>query len=179
MIAVRWLSAFAMLCAVAVSGCAASMTVTPDVTAPSSADRKLQGRLVYDGKPEYLPRTLAAIPGDIAPVGETLTFRYTFEVAHGGENTSAAGQIFNPLSVVGFPKGNDTIAVKGTLEILRRDQVVKTYTSTSGLKTSRHLWWEGETLTEMRQRGLLAVRDNIEAQMYKERDILTKLSTSD
>jgi hypothetical protein len=39
--------------------------------------------------------------------------------------------------------------------------------------------WEGETFTEMRRRGLLAVRDSIEAQIHQDRKALERLQVPD
>jgi hypothetical protein len=40
------------------------------------------------------------------------------------------------------------------------------------LDKTRTIFSEGETLSEIRKRGLLAVRDSIEAQMYADQDML-------
>jgi hypothetical protein len=65
------------------------------------------------------------------------------------------------------------------LEILKTGRVVKTYTGTAGVRQYRSWWWEGQTATEMRRRGLLMVRDSIEGQMYQERGALDALLRGD
>jgi hypothetical protein len=60
---------------------------------------------------------------------------------------------------------------------MKSDAVVKIYMATCGLDNTRTIFWPGETLSELRKRGLIAVRDNIEAQMNGERDLLSGLAT--
>ena len=128
---------------------------------------------MYDGNREYLPRTIAT--ASIEPVG--LTLRYSYDVRHGRDRVPQLLPLFNPLSIVGFPIGEDTLAVEGRLEILRGMEVIKTYTAACILESSRNLFWPGETYSEMRRKGLFAVRDNIETQMQRDREYLSTLST--
>ena len=154
------------------AGCGASMTVAPPIAPPAALDFRLPGRVVYDGNPEYLPRTIVAAPGGAAAV----TLQYSYTVTQGRQDVPGLVALFNPLTAIGFPVGQDTLVVGGRLEIRKRDQVVKTYVATAGLESTRNIFWAGDTATELRRRGLLAVRDNIEAQMQHERDVLSQLA---
>ena len=148
------------------AGCAADMIVRPPVHALSGADhRRLEGRIVYDGNRDYLPRLLAEGAADAR-----LVFRYGYVVTYGSERTSFAGAMFIPTPILAVPgvMGKDSIGIAGQLEVLDGERIVKVYSATAELKTKSSLFYEGETLTEMRRRGLLAVRDSIDAQLVKD-----------
>lgn len=153
--------------------CGTKIIAAPPIEPVAKIEFSLPGSIVYEGKREYLPRTLANAPGS------DLTLRYTYEVGYGKDRTYAAAHLFNPLTVVGFPIGEDTVAVSGKLEIARGGEVLKTYMATCGFEKTRNLFYEGETYSELRLRGLQCVRENIEAQMHQERDVLSKLSKTE
>jgi hypothetical protein len=153
--------------------CAARMLVTPEIEASTNAEVQLLGQIMYDGNREYLPRTIATASSD--PAG--LELRYTYDVRHGRDSIPQLLPLFNPLSLVGFPIGEDTLTVEGRLEIVRGTEVMKAYTAACILESSRNLFWPGETYSEMRRKGLVAVRDNIEMQMRRDRTYLSTLST--
>jgi len=168
---VTGLAGLRLVCAaLALSACGTQMAVTPAVEPVATIDFTLLGTVVYDGKPEYLPRTVAH------QAAAPLTLRYIYEVAYGKDKTHEAAVLFNPLTLIGFPIGQDTVAVSGRLEISRGNEVAKTYTATSGFEKTRNLFYEGDTFSELRLRGLQCVRENIEAQMQRDRDVLSTLS---
>lgn len=156
------------------SACGTQMAVTPTVEPVATIDFTLPGTVVYDGKPEYLPRTVAH-----QTAASPLTLRYVYEVAYGKDKTHEAAVLFNPLTLIGFPIGQDTVAVSGRLEISRGNEVAKTYTATCGFEKTRNLFYEGDTFSELRLRGLQCVRQNIEAQMQRDRDVLSTLSKAE
>jgi len=153
-------------------GCTAKMVVTPQMTLIENKDFHLTGKVIYDGNLEYLPRT---ITDDSSP-DSILIFQYTYNVAYGRDNIPQLLPLYNPLSIVGFPIGEDTLAVVGKLDILKRKEVIKSYSSTCGLEKMRSLFSEGESFSELRKKGLIAVRDNIELQMYEDRNSLSQLN---
>ena len=104
---------------------------------------------------------------------------YRYEVTYGRDAVPQALSLFNPLLIIGFPIGADTVVVTAKLEVLKESTQVKTYTAVCILDKHRTIFSEGETLSELRKRGLLAVRDNIETQMYGDRDLLLKSSRED
>jgi len=160
---------------VSLSGCAAKMAVTPQITdIEIESDFQLGGVVEYDGNKDYLPRTIKEDPS------QTLfSFRYDYQVAYGRDKTPQAIPLYNPLTIVGFPIGDNTMVVTANLAILKGKEVVKAYTATCGLEQVRSLFSEGETFSELRKKGLVTVRDNIELQIYRDRDLLSSLASSD
>ncbi|HYA19834.1 MAG TPA: hypothetical protein VEG25_04210 [Burkholderiales bacterium] len=154
-------------------GCGTTMVVTPEVKPTFNNDFRMKGQIVYDGNRDYFPRTIAEDSLDKSG----LVFRYKYEVAYGKDNLPQAIPLFNPLTLVGFPVGEDTVVIVGHMEILRENGVVKTYTATCAFDKKRSMYWEGDTLTELRKKGLIAVRDNIETQMNQDQVFLSKLIT--
>jgi hypothetical protein len=166
-----WLGLGIMLSLVVLVGCGTTMVVTPDLTPTAGVDVRVRGRIIYDGNREYLPRTIVD-----NPAGESgLAFQYTYDVIHGKDNVPQILPLLNPLSIVGFPIGEDTVLIVGRLEISRKNQAVKTYSATAGLDKTRNMFWQGETYSELRRKGLMAVRNNIEAQMNQDRELLSRL----
>jgi hypothetical protein len=156
--------------AMLVSGCSAQMVVQPP-PASHTVEFALAATVSYDGNRNYLPRVVR----DAGP-GSPITVRYAYDVVHGGERTHLFGVMFNPAAMLGLPMlGKDTVAVSGRLEILGGAELVKAYDATAALTNRPSLFYEGETYTEMRLRGLLAVRDSIETQILGDRDTLTRL----
>jgi hypothetical protein len=154
------------------SACAPHIVITPDLAIVPSNDFSLGGKIDYEGNTEYLPRTVSA---ESHP-GATLTLRYRYEVTYGRDAVHQALPLFNPLTIVGFPIGADSVVVTAKLEVLKGSFQVKEYTAVCVLDKYRTIFSEGESLSELRKRGLLAVRENIETQMYGDRDLLLKAS---
>ncbi|MGH7407872.1 MAG: hypothetical protein ACREKF_07695 [Candidatus Methylomirabilales bacterium] len=134
-----------------------------------TAGFQLIGAIRYDGNREYLPRLLTGDPAS------RFTLRYVHEATYGGQDVPGAVALFNPLTGLGFPTGERQLTIIGRLDIVAESgEVVKSYTATSVLERTRSLWSD-ETLSELRRKGLLGVRDNIEAQLYQDREFLKKL----
>ncbi len=170
-----WLGLGIMMPLIVLVGCGTTMVVTPDVKSTAGIDVRVRGRITYDGNREYLPRTVVDYPA-----GESgLAFQYTYEVIHGKDGVPQILPLFNPLTIVGFPIGEDTVVIVGRLEISKKNHAVKTYTATSSLDKMRNIFWQGETFSELRRKGLIAVRDNIESQMNRDRELLSGLEPGD
>jgi hypothetical protein len=152
------------------SACAPNVFTTPDLPKVPGNDFTLSGKIDYDGNVEYLPRTISSESHS----GATLTLRYRYEVTYGRDSIKQVLYQYNPLTIVGFPIGADTVVVTAKLEVLQGEAPVKIYTAMCVLDKHRTIFWEGESLSELRKRGLLAVRENIETQMYGDRDLLLK-----
>jgi hypothetical protein len=152
------------------SACAPKVLTTPDLTIVPGNDFTLSGKIDYSGNIEYLPRTISAESHPDA----TLTLRYRYEVTYGRDSVEQVLYLYNPLTIVGFPIGADTVVVTAKLEVLKGNSQVKAYTAVCVLDKRRTIFWEGESLSELRKRGLLAVRENIETQMYGDRDLLLR-----
>lgn len=158
-----------MLCSVVLVGCGTTMLVTPDLKPTAGVDVRVRGRIIYDGNREYLPRTIV----DTSAGESGLAFQYTYDVIHGKDNVPQILPLFNPLTIVGFPIGEDTVLIVGRLEVSKKSQAVKTYSVTAALNKTRNIFWQGETFSELRRKGLVGVRDNIEAQMNLDRELLS------
>lgn len=157
-----------------IGGCATKMVLTPQIAKIENAsDFQMKGKVQYDGNKEYLPRTIS----DESASDTFFSFQYRYQITYGRDKTPQAIPLFNPLTIVGFPIGENTLVVNGNFTISKGKEVIKEYTATCGLEKVRSLFSEGETFSDLRKKGLLTVRDNIEAQMYQDRDFLSSLAS--
>lgn len=147
-------------------GCGTTMMVTPAIDTPPPPDLRIGGKIVYDGNREYLPRIIADEPGS------GLVFTYSYNVAYWKSETPEAIPLFNPLTTFGFPIGENALIIQGKLDVQGERGINKSYVAMCRFKKTRSLFYEGDTFTEMRKQGLLAVRDSIEGQLCKDRDSL-------
>lgn len=168
----RWLLS-TPVCAL-LAGCATSVVITPQPTEKSPASCHIHGTVRYDGKPEYLPRALIADPAGLDPV----SFRYTFEAQYGLKETNWVLTAVNPLTLVGFPTGSDSLVITGHVEVVRGDDTIRSYAAAAAMKRSSTVFYEGETFTEMRHRGLLLVRDNLSGQLCHDEALLVAMLKS-
>lgn len=152
-------------------GCGTQKIIVPQVDTATKADFFIRGKIIYEGKQEYVPSTIIN-DNTMAP---SMAFKYTHKTVYGKDNTSQFLPLFNPLSLVGFPIGGNTLIVAGTMEVIKKNKIIKSYTATCGFDVTRNLFYEGDTYTELRKEGLLDIKRNIEIQMYLERDILVNL----
>lgn len=158
------------------AGCATKMVTIPDVKQSADRDFQIKGKIVYEGNREYLPKTITADSG--SDFDNVITFEYSYTVTYGRDNIPQVLPLFNPLTIVGFPIGENTLVVVGKLDVLNGKEVIKSYTSTCALEKTRSIFSEGDTFSEIRRKGLLSVRDNIEAQMCQDRDFFTRINAS-
>jgi hypothetical protein len=155
--------------------CLASCAST-HVSGPPSAgaaaplpSERLQASVEYSGNPDYLPRMLQ---GNGAGEARTpVFFRYAYDVSY-DVPTESGLNVFNPLLIVGVPKSTDVVVVKGVLEVLKPGTVLKRYEHRLVLDKSKTLFSEGETLSEIRRKGLLLVRDHIDEQLVADDSFL-------
>jgi hypothetical protein len=82
--------------------------------------------------------------------------------------------LFNPLTLLGFPTGESTATASGHLEIRRGDRPVRSYDAQASVRKVQHLY-SGDSLTEIRRQALLAVRDNLDAQLKADLPSLSEL----
>lgn len=154
--------------ALAAGSCATTTTVTPELVGPTSLACTLEGAIAYEGNPEFLPRVLVARPVDESP----LVFRYSYRVDYALQQLPAPVQLINPLNFVGFPTGANSVVVMGRLQVMRGGLALRSYAAAAGMRRTGTMFSEGETLSEMRRRGLLLVRDNISRQLCSDREHL-------
>jgi hypothetical protein len=156
-------------------GCATKMVVIPQLEPINIIpDYKIEGKILYDGNKEYLPRCLI---DDIA-AEPLLTLNYSYDVTYGKDTTPQLIPLLNPLTDFGFPIGMNTVMITGKLDIYQGKEVVKSYASSCGFEVTRNLFWEGETFSVLRKKGLIVVRDNIESQIYRDKVYLTSITNS-
>lgn len=154
-------------------GCKTNMAIDPKVTQIDNIEFRIQGKIIYEGTKEYLPRVLTEI---ISNTG--LTFEYNYNVIYGKHDVPSAVALLNPLTIVGFPTGENTTTVIGKLDVIKKGEVMKSYNSTCILEKTQNLFSE-MTFTELRRQGLLAVRNNLEVQIYLDKNYLEKLLSSE
>jgi hypothetical protein len=154
-------------------GCATKIAVSPQVKEMDHVDFQIKGKIIFEGNKEYLPRAITE--GAVSDDG--LTFHYVYKAIYGEQDIPDIVAWVNPLHLAGFPTGQNTLTITGKLDILKGTNLIKSYSALCGLEKTRSLFWEGETFSSLRKKGLIAVRDNIETQMKQDRDFLYKLST--
>ena len=159
--------ALSLLLLLVVVGCS-TISVTPELPTLDKAPVLIKGPIQYDGNRLYLPRTISE--GDPSEYG--LRFRYTTSETQDRSSWDVIA-LLNPFSVLGFPTGRRNSTVTGNLEILKDTEVVKSYTATCLQEAYRGIYY-GESFSGLRRTGLVAVRDNIEAQMFRDRELLEK-----
>ena len=148
-----------------VMGCSASLKVAPQFDpAPEPIEVIIQGNTDFHGNSKYLPRTFAQSNSSTT----SLVLRYSYNDAQEHQN-------FISVSPFGaYPiAGEKQVVAKGLLEILKNGRSLRTFEAFA--KISGHSEFLTETLSEMRQRALFAIRDSIESQMLQEKKALQKL----
>ncbi len=163
-----------------VTGCATSMKVTPMVNKSDCRGFQLSGTIHYKKNIQYLPRT---IKSDNVTYGKrSLDFNYEYQVTYGRDYLFNSGEIiplFNPLTLIGAPIGEDDVCIIGKLDILQESKVIKSYESVCLLEKTRNLFHQGETFSEMRKKGLISIRNNIEQQMCQDKDFLNQTTSQE
>ena len=98
-------------------GCGTTMTLLPHHEKIDSINFQIPAKIEYDGNREYLPRSII----DDQKTGGKLLVRYTYHVSYGKENSIGREvvNLYNPLSLVGFPIGEDTLVVAGKIEFIK------------------------------------------------------------
>lgn len=156
---------------VLLSGCGTTYHVGPELTEIPNIDYTILGTLEYDGNSDYLPRTIRE--GDDS---ESLpVIRYIYHVGYGKDSIPELLPLFNPLSLVGFPVGSDSLVITAALDVVKEGETLKQYSSTCVIDKNRSLFYEGDTFSVLRKKGLLMVRENIESQMIRDRETLSHL----
>jgi hypothetical protein len=155
-------------------GCATTMTVNPQVTQIDNINFRIKGKIICEGNKEYLPRVLVE---ELVP-NSKLSFRYTYNAIYGKHDVPDLVALYNPLTIVGFPTGENAVTIIGKLDVMEGEEVIKSYSATCILEKTRSLFSEG-TFTEMRKKGLIAVRNNIEVQIYLDKSYLRKVLSSE
>ena len=151
-------------------GCT-QLILLPDVAQYSDPPQVLvRGKIIYEGNPQYLPRTVEEVKDN---VDACVLVKYTLDESHTRADYVAIGSGTYKLNMQSS-SGGTHIGKKGwtiaaSLEVLAGDKLIKEYTA---LAFSEGHGQVGDTLTEMRKKALLAVRQNSEAQMRGDAEVL-------
>jgi hypothetical protein len=155
-----------------ISGCETTVAVTPQMNHQAvDVGCVIRAPLRYEGKADYLPRSLVAEPDS----AKSVVIRYGYTTQYGFKQTAVGLTLVNPLTLFGFPTGSDSLVITGQLDVLQDDAPIRSYAAAASMKRAGTVFSEGETYTEMRLRGLLLVRDNINSQICKDESILLPL----
>lgn len=168
-------NALLLLPLVCLTACETQVMVTPTLSPGVPRSCLIAAPLSYDGKPDYVPQVVTPEPIE----DRATVLRYTYDAQYDGKQQITAFQPFNPLLIAGFPTGSNAITVSGLLEVLQDGKPVRTYAAVCALKRSSTVFSEGETMTALRRRGLLLVRDNISAQVCQDQQGLRALLAKD
>lgn len=154
-----------------ITGCATTVMVTPDLGRGAPGACTIRAPMSYEGKPDYLPTAIGAEP----VATQTTVLRYSYNTLYDAKQGNPVLEAVNPLMLVGFPTGSNSTTVTGLLEVVRGGQTIRSYAAASAMQRAGTVFSEGETLTAMRRRGLLLVRDNISAQICRDQQTLQTL----
>ena len=172
MIALRHISKHLFLYStfIFIASCTPVMNVKPQFVKLENVSSVIHGKVHYDGNKEYMPRTVSDDTLNVSSV----IIKYQYQVDYGNNNIHFAN-LYNPLLFVGFPIGKDTLVVAGKIDIMKNNEVARSYSALCAFEKTRNLFYHGPSFSELRKTGLLNVRDNIEAQMYKDKEALLKI----
>jgi hypothetical protein len=148
------------------------MLISPDVPKLTDGGFRIKGRISYEGNKDYLPRTMV----DEASSESPLTFQYIHATSYGLRDVPALVALLNPLTLVGSPLGDNTVTSAGKLSVIKENEAVKSYSAICSMEITRNLYSGDLTFSEMRRTSLIAVRDNIESQLYQDREFLINLN---
>jgi hypothetical protein len=152
-------------------GCAPTLFVTPRVEQVECKNFQIKGKIDYNGKKENLPRVIS----EEAISDSKITFRYVHD--YRGVVTSESHREFNPFSggLLGYliPKTRSNYKFSGELEVLKEGESIKAYKATVSSSRQEGYFSEKER-SEMDDRGLVEIRNNIEAQICHDKDFLLK-----
>lgn len=121
----------------------------------------------FKGNRDYVPDTIKENDET-----ENIFICYKYVVLYQKDNMHQAIPLFNPLTIIGVPIGKNSLIVEAKLSISNKTKILIEYVATCHLKKDRNIFHEGETYSEMRKKGLLAVKKNIEYQMNRDKQKL-------
>lgn len=156
-------------------GCSSTpkMVATPNQT-ENSHDFQISGNIVYDGNRSFLPQHLKKEDS-----ASDVQLKYSYKAVSEAVNSiqapmsacSGGGCLYSMPSA---SLGQNVVSVVGTLEIVQGGRVLKTYKAASRTVKDRNLWEDRETVTQLKEQSLLAVRNEIDMQLQKDKEFLQK-----
>jgi hypothetical protein len=149
--------------------CTGALHVSPAPAAFPPANCALRARVEYRGAPDYVPAVL------VDTADAVLAYAFTYEVVYGSQAIDPLLQFVNPLNFVGFPTGAHDVRVVARVDVRTPSGVVRSYAAAAAADATGTMFSEGATLTELRRRALLAVRDSLARQLCADADALAGL----
>ncbi len=145
-------------------GCAATQSSVPLPDAiPEAQQGTFCGSIAYRStNTEYLPLSLRHVRE-----GASAEFIYEYEVKYGVEDDTMF-DLFNPALIVGAPKSKDSVFVLARLTVKTTSGFEKHYEDAISLTKSTRLFSEGDTLSEVRRKGLIGIRNKIDAMLQRD-----------
>ncbi len=137
------------------------MSVKPEILKNDTENKIISGRLYFDGNLAYVPKNI--VENNSSPN----KIKYTYDIKYVNGNTQWDGlNLFNPLILVGFEMGEESVIVNAKLEI--NSDIYGNYAIASSCiaNKSRNLYQNGGS-SEPRKMCLLAVKENLEMQIYQ------------
>lgn len=161
---------FTLTIAVVLASCASTKISVDEVgDLPDEQQGFICGSLVYDQhNTNYVPLSLRDMP-----TSNGVSLDYKYEIKYGLEDDTAF-DLFNPLLFAGMPKSQDNIYVAGRLWIRTSDGFERRYEESFVMSKAKTLFSEGETLTDIRRKGLILLRNKIDAQLIADKDLLSR-----
>jgi len=158
-----------MIFLIALYGCAITKSSVSPIGNVSEANRSvLCGVVIYEGhNNDYLPMSIQH-----SPDRKNVLIHYQYEIKYGVEDDTAF-DLFNPLLLFGMPKSEDNVMVLGKLEIKTDSGFEKVYEEVIVLRKSKTIFSEGETLTDIRRKGLTQLRNKIDSAISADRDLFS------
>src|SRR5437016_12617945 len=99
-------------------GCSARVTILPEVAQyPEPARVLIRGKIIYEGKQEYLPGTVE----EGGNADTSLMIKYTLDESHSRED-------YVSLRAGGYAVGQKGWNIVGTLEIMNGDKAIRKFT---------------------------------------------------
>ncbi len=146
-----------------------TIDVKPKVTDTISNGFGLHGPVDYDRNWDYVPRTISNKKG--SPSG--LSFKYIYNIKYSGTTMHQdLMTLYIPTSILGTPTGRNDVQVSAQLDVYQDKSIVKSYISVCYVSKTRGMLIGGINYTELRKKGLMAVKENIESQMVQDKEFL-------
>ncbi|TGL52845.1 hypothetical protein EHQ55_02790 [Leptospira meyeri] len=112
----------------------------------------IEGKLIYKGNPEYIPRMIKNSPSS----NEIINYDYT--ISYEPTDPSDFAVVLNPLLTFGFPIEKHKVILNGTLKYNNGNESISSKVIVSQYRTL----YNNPNYSEMRRLGLFKLKTNIE-----------------
>ena len=148
MIALRHVSKYLFLCSafIFIVSCTPVMNIKPQFVELENVSSVIHGKVHYDGNKEYIPRTVSNDDSSVS----SIIIKYQYQVDYGNNNIHFAN-LYNPLLLVGFPIGQDTLVVAAKIDVIKHNEIAKSYSALCAFEKTRNLFYHGPSFSELRK----------------------------